>query len=146
MLTGVIVNDGWISSIKIDKLSQGYRTGGPELVTAPVALCPGGQECTNFYVLIVLILTKNYNNRTWQSAFFAWFAPTAHDSPLLPATRLRRPGCPFRAIPPPLPWITSGTLDRYLDTSKPCGPFLNLIKFPRGLRPPFCYCHINILE
>ena len=28
----------------------------------------------------------------------------------LPATRLRRPGCPFRANRPPLPWIASCTL------------------------------------
>ena len=38
------------SSIKIDKLSQGCRTMGPEYVTAPVALCPGGQECTDFFM------------------------------------------------------------------------------------------------
>ena len=39
-----------ISSIKIDKLSQGWRTGGPELATALVALCPRGQECSKFFM------------------------------------------------------------------------------------------------
>ena len=91
---------------------------------ARVGDCPclplprGARVYQIFYVSIVLILAKNYNNRTWQNAFFL------HDSPPLPAIRHRcpqfaplpatclwHPGCPFRAIrPPPLPWITSGTL------------------------------------
>ena len=85
------------------------RGGGPELATTPVALCPGGQggkSVPNFYVLIVLILTKNYNNRIRQNAFFTRFAPAARNSS--PA-----PWMPLSRDSPPLPWITSGTLDVY---------------------------------
>ena len=80
-----VVNNVGISSIIIDKLSQGCKKGGPEFATAPVALCQGGQEGAReyqiFYVLIVLILTRNYNNRTGQNAFFARFASGALDAP-----------------------------------------------------------------
>ena len=43
-----VVNNVGISSIKIDKLSQEYRTAGPELATVPVAFAQGGKSVPNF--------------------------------------------------------------------------------------------------
>ena len=74
----------------------------PEQATAPVALCPGRQESRVyqiFYVLIVLILTKNYNNGTWQMPFL-------HNLPPLPAIHTCCPRfAPAARNSPPAPWM-----------------------------------------
>ena len=55
-----VVNNVGISSVKIDKLSQGCRTRLPELVNPPATLCLGARVHQIFDISVVLILTRKY--------------------------------------------------------------------------------------
>ena len=92
-----------ISSIKIDKLSQGCRTecrtGVPELATAPAAIClwGGGKSAPNFWCFNCANINKKVITEhskmplSHHSPMPSWM-PLLHDLPLVPCKASGTPG------------------------------------------------------